>query len=418
MKLIKTSLKISQAYAWSALITLLILSSCSGKSDVELRRYPYLQSAMGDTLTVLWRTNKGAASSISLRPSDGEQWKTIQGETRTTNTGLIENEVILKGLLPNTKYEYKIHTDGDLLSSEIYSFNSPKISSDNSFTFFAVGDIGEPVEDQGQPDILGNALAKSVGKYDLGILLGDIVYPEGESEMYDENLFQHFTGVFPYVPVYTVLGNHDWHEPADNYMQEWKLPNNEHYYSFDYGQVHFIGLDSKNGEFHQFEEQKKWLENDLSKVPQSTQWIVVFLHHNGKSCTYKDDYPNVVELYPIFEAYGVDLVLNGHAHTYERLNPMKGNGEILQEFSGKSELKNLPGFLSITIGSGGKLRGVGSDPTPFEPSAEDCRHAGLLAKAVHDWAYLELSVDGKSIKGRAIATNTLEVVDSFELSKN
>ena len=418
MKIYALNLRFGQSLAWFILMPLIILYSCSKVSEVELKRHPYLQSAEGDSLSVLWRTNTGSSASVSYRPSGEDEWKTAQGEIRSTNAGLIENEVLLSNLLPNTRYEYQILTNGNPMSKDVYSFSSPRISSDSSFTFFAVGDIGEPVEEQGQPDILGNALARSVSQYDLGLLLGDIVYPEGESEMYDENLFKHFTEVFPYVPVYTVLGNHDWHEPEDNYMQEWKLPNNEHYYSFDYGQVHFIGLDSKNGEFHQFEEQKKWLESDLKDVPQSAQWIVVFLHHNGKSCTYKDDYPKVVELYPIFEEYGVDLVLNGHAHTYERLNPMDGRGEILQEFSGKSELENLPGFLSITIGSGGKLRGVGSDPTPFEPSAEDCRHPGLLAHAVHDWAYLELTVEGRRIRGRAIATNTLEVVDSFELSKD
>ena len=76
-------------------------------------------------------------------------------------------------------------------------------------------------------------------------------------------MFQYFGDIFPYVPVFTVLGNHDWYEPEENYIQEWKLPGNEHYYSFDHGNVHFVGLDTKNGELFEYEAQLEWLEDDL-----------------------------------------------------------------------------------------------------------------------------------------------------------
>ncbi len=338
------------------------------------------------------------------------EWASTEGITRRTNTGVIENEVTLTGLNPNKKVEYQIFTDGqELLKDQSLYFTSPVAVTDSVFSFYAVGDIGEPIEEHGTPDQLGIALSQYVDSFQFGLLLGDIIYPDGKSAVYDQNLFQYFREVFPYVPVFTVLGNHDWHEPEDNYMQEWKLPGNEHYYSFDHGKVHFIGLDTKNGEMYDYDRQIAWLKNDLANRREDLDWTIVFLHHNGKSCTYKHDYEGVVSLYPIFAEYGVDLVLNGHAHTYERLNPMNGEGEVVSSPDS--------GFISITVGSGGKLRGIGSDPNPWTPEPDSCRYPGLVAAYVHDWAFLSLEVDGKRLTGRAITTSDFQVVDAFEIGK-
>ena len=162
----------------------------------------------------------------------------------------------------------------------------------------------------------------------------------------------------------------------------------------------------------------EWLKNDLEAARGKANWIIVFLHHNGKSCTYKEDYANVVALYPLFEQYDVDLVLNGHAHTYERLNPMNGLGEVIPEYIGSNQDYRAPqGFISITVGSGGKLRGIGSDPKPFTPDPENCRHKDLVAHADHLWAFLKISVNGKQLKGQSYATEDLHLIDEFMIQK-
>ena len=381
-------------------------------------RKPYLQSAIGDSVSILWRTNEGTRSQVEYKQVDANQWMTVAGVTRKTNTKLIENEVTLKNLNASTIYQYRIFTDNQhLQEGEEFSFISPVEDQDSIFSFFAVGDVGEPVAEGGTPDLLGKALAKYVDSVSFGLLLGDIIYPDGKSEDYDKNLFDHFGEVFPYVPVFTILGNHDWHDPEENYIQEWKLPGNEHYYSFEAGNAHFIGLDTKNGELYEYDKQVEWLVQDLSKVTEDIDWKIVFLHHNGKSCTYKKDYEGVVSLYPIFDKYGVDLVLNGHAHTYERLNPMNGDGEVDLEGVDDTTYDHPTGFVSITVGSGGKLRGIGSDPKPFEPDPDACQYENLVAAYAHQWAFLKLSVEGKKITGRAISTENLNVIDQFEIVK-
>ncbi len=404
---------------WTTSLSIgLLLTACFScttyqqEKSITLLRSPYLQSAIADSMTILWRTDIGHSSKIAYKKAGTEDWAYVEGITRLTNTEVIENEVTLSGLPPDTRFEYQLFTnDIQLLEDKSFSFISPIAAQDSVFSFFAVGDIGEPVEEAGTPDQLGRALAQYVDSFRMGLLLGDIIYPDGKSEVYDQNLFQYFEEVFPYVPVFPVLGNHDWHEPEDNYIQEWKLPGNEHYYSFDYGNVHFIGLDTKNGEMYEFDKQVAWLENDLAQISEGQDWTIVFLHHNGKSCTYKDEYEGVVSLYPIFEKYQVDLVLNGHAHTYERLNPMNGRGEIVQP------PEVTPGFTSITVGSGGKLRGIGSDPKPWSPEPDSCKYPGLVAAYLHDWAFLALDINGKKLVGRAITTGDLKVVDRFEIDK-
>lgn len=404
----------------ATIAVLLGIWSCSSKKTlpVELIRRPYLQCALSDSVTVLWRTDTGSHCQVAFRPDTEVDWLYAQGTTRKTNTGLIENEVVLKGLEPDIRYEYRIFTeDQELMDMDSLWFHSPKTVSDTVLTFFAAGDVGEPIADGGTPDKLAKALASTLENQDFGVLLGDIVYPEGRSEVYDAHLFDHFGAVFPYVPLFTLLGNHDWHEPQDNYLQEWKLPHNEYYYSFDYANAHFTALDSKEGDFYEYEKQVTWLEEDL-KSAAGKDWRIVLLHHNGKSCTYKEDYERVIALYPLFEKYGVDLVLNGHAHTYERLNPMNGLGEVLPQYLENTDVYERPeGFISITVGSGGKLRGIGSDPTPYTPDPENCRHPQLVAAADHLWAYLQISIKGKTLEGKTIATEDLREVDHFVIRK-
>lgn len=399
-----------------AILSIALSYACSSSQQestpIQLMRKPYLQSALADSISILWRTDKGTEAKVAYKSASQEDWAFVKGITRPTNTNWVESVVTLTGLSPNTYYEYQIFVDKQqLLAEQALYFTSPVADQDSLFSFFAVGDIGEPVEESGTPDQLGKALAKYVDSVQFGLLLGDIIYPDGKSEDYDKNLFQYFGEVFPYVPTFPILGNHDWHEPEENYMKEWKLPGhgNGHYYSFNYGTIHFVGLDTKNGELHEYDKQVAWLEEDLANVPDKYDWKIVFLHHNGKSCTYKNDYEAVVSLYPIFEEYGVDLVLNGHAHTYERLNPMNGKGEVVAP--------EAPSFTSITVGSGGKLRGVGTDAKPFEPNPEDCRHPGLVAASVHDWVFLKLDVQGDKLIGTAFNTDELRGVDSFTIEK-
>jgi predicted phosphodiesterase len=399
-----------------------LLWACSRSragEPMNLVRQPYLQLAFADSTTILWRTSSGASAQVRYRAAGDKKWQTARGTTKATNTSVKENEVILTGLRPAMAYQYRIATDGREWRSKQYQFRSPVAATDTTFQFFAVGDIGEPVELEGTPQQLNDALLRGPQDFDLGLLLGDIVYPEGRSEQYDDRLFRHFTTYFPTTPVYPVLGNHDWHDPENNYFKEWKVPGDRHFYNFHYANAHFIALDSgPKGEIYDYDRQLAWLEAQLKNKRASDDWTIVYLHHNGKSCTYKEDYAGVMSLYPLFDRYDVDLVLNGHAHTYERLNPLNGQADVLPNYlKQKDRYLHPEGFISITIGSGGKLRGKIGDPTPFTPDPEQCRHPDLVARAVHDWIYLGVAISGKKLTATAYTTSDNAVVDRFVVEK-
>lgn len=392
----------------------------NSNSNTALLRQPYLQTALADSITVIWRTSAAYNCALAYRQEGSQEWKHINGQINPKRVGGFENQVNLRGLQPGKLYQYRLFTNGqELAQHQYYAFRAPK-PKDAPFSFFAVGDIGEPTTTQGKPDRLAAAIAQLEDRPDFGLLLGDLVYPNGASEGYDEHLFKHFEKVFSEVPTFVVPGNHDWMvDPAQNFEQEWKMPGNEHYYSFERGNALFIALDSKDGDFYQWEEQKAWLEKRLAQAQQQHyQWRIVMLHHNGKSCTYKKDTKKVIELYSLFTQYGIDLVLNGHAHTYERLNPIGAGGEVLpQGLHSTSSYGDLEGFISITVGSGGKLRGVGPNSPNFLAAPQSCRHSNLVAFSCHDWAFLRVKIDGDELLAEAISTLSGSVLDRFTINK-
>ena len=222
--------------------------------------------------------------------------------------------------------------------------------------------------------------------------------------------------MFKNTPFYLVPGNHDWFsDPENNFEKEWCLPNNEHYYSFTYSNALFIGLDSSNGGFFKREEQIKWLKQTLIANKGKQDWIILYLHHNGKTFTYKKYYQHVKSLYKIFADNNVDLVLNGHAHIYERLKPYDGEGNIDVAISNQAQYTNLKNrFISITIGAGGKINEKWkvdlNDP-------RNCKDGFIVAYAEHVPSFGLVSVNGKELNFEAINSLSGKMFDRFSISK-
>jgi 3',5'-cyclic AMP phosphodiesterase CpdA len=98
------------------------------------------------------------------------------------------------------------------------------------------------------------------------------------------------------------------------------------YYSFDWGNTHFVAIDSElyhGDRGSEPEEQKTFLVQDL--VASRKRWKVAFLHRSPYgSSRHGGDGRIREELEPIFVKYGVDLVFSGHDHVYERTVPIRG----------------------------------------------------------------------------------------------
>src|SRR3989344_2841602 len=200
--------------------------------------------------------------------------------------------------------------------------------ANNHFSFLVFGDSGSGSPEQ-------KALAKLMAKEDFNFILhtGDLAYQSGSTAEIQANVLDIYKNLLQNHPFYPTIGNHDYGTAnAQPYLDTWDLPrqtlneaDQERYYSFDIGNAHFISLDS-NTPLNQTDEASNtdmfdWLRADLTKAKaKGAEWTIVYFHHppfsSGKN--HGEDKRVQEKLVPVFEEYGVDLVLGGHEHNYER----------------------------------------------------------------------------------------------------
>ncbi|MCH8044515.1 MAG: metallophosphoesterase, partial [Planctomycetes bacterium] len=199
---------------------------------------------------------------------------------------------------------------------------------------------------------------------DYVITVGDNNYALGEASTIDDNIgkhYQEFIGNYqgsfgtgsPSNRFFPALGNHDWETAgAQPYLDYFDLPGsglsnssgNERYYDFVQGPVHFFALDSDSREPDgqtSTSTQAQWLEQQLAASTAPFQ--VVYMHHAPYSSA--EHGSNATLQWP-FEQWGVDAVLAGHDHSYERLD-IGGLPYFVNGVGGHS----LRSFPTITAGS-------------------------------------------------------------------
>jgi 3',5'-cyclic AMP phosphodiesterase CpdA len=176
------------------------------------------------------------------------------------------------------------------------------------------------------------------------LILGDVAYEDGTLEQFEHNVFDVYQDLFRSFPVFPISGNHEY-ETADAaaFREVFVLPENggpagvERWYSYDWGPIHFVALDTElvNAE------QQAWLDADLAATTQP--WKVVYLHKPPfSSGVHGSDLAVRDRFVPTFVRHGVQLVLAGHDHDYERTDV-------------------LDGITYVVSGGGGRgTRGVGS----------------------------------------------------------
>jgi 3',5'-cyclic AMP phosphodiesterase CpdA len=223
-------------------------------------------------------------------------------------------------------------------SSEMCRFRTAPTGEASRFAFAVIGDSG-----RGRKNQLAVAALLERLKPDLILHTGDVVYPSGEDRHYDRRFFVPYRRLLKEVPIFPVLGNHDLEK--DNgaaYLNNFHPPRNDprntgRYYSFDWGNAHFIALDSElyyEDDSSSPEEQKAWLERDLSKTRQP--WKMVYLHRPMYSSSkHGSDEKIRKDLEPILVRHEVDMVFSGHDHAYERTVTIRGVTYIVSGGGGK-----------------------------------------------------------------------------------
>jgi acid phosphatase type 7 len=265
---------------------------------------------------------------VSQHPASGvvEYGKTPELGRKETDPRVRRRQVVaLAGLDPGSTYHYRVGGVGG--SSPTGRFRTAPVGDDSQFSFAVVGDSGSG----GKGQLAVAALLERL-RPDLVLHTGDVIYPAGQERHYDRRFFAPYRNLIKTVPLFPVLGNHDVRKGngaafLENFHPPLGSPGStKRYYSFDWGNTHFVALDSElyhGDRGSNPEEQRDFLERDLATTRK--RWKVAFLHRSPYGSSRHGGDERVREdLEPLFVKHGADLVFSGHDHVYERTVPITG----------------------------------------------------------------------------------------------
>lgn len=294
--------------AYFVISILIITSSMQIKgnlsNDVSIIIGPYPQNTDMYSTNIIWQTNI-KTNNNSVHFGLTSECNQIVNKNNLTDF----HKIMLYNLKNSTKYYYKVISDG--IESNIYNFFT--LFEDNkSFKFLVYGDT------RGVWDNWKNAslVAKKIEKEQLNFALhtGDFV-KDGRVinqwiDFFSISKFIHNCTIYP------ILGNHEYY--GISYFQYFSIPDNNYWYSFDNGPIHFIGLDSNKRNLYNLN-QTIWLIKDLIK--NDKPFTIVYFHHPPYSSgNHGSTYSIRLIWKPIFSYFNIDIVFNGHDHCYERGN--------------------------------------------------------------------------------------------------
>lgn len=347
----------------------------AGKALVkpQLIRGPYLQVATTNSMVVRWRTDAFARSRVRYGTVAGNLDKMADDSALST-----EHLVKLTGLKPGTKYYYSIGGMKDILQGDENNYFYTLPVAGSSEAVIRVGAFGDCGNNSINQRNVRNAFVKYLGDdyMNAWILLGDNSYPDGADAELQAKFFNIYKDdLLKKYPLFPAPGNHDYHDIEFSaavaqrtkevaYYQNFSMPqegesggvasHTKSFYSFDIGNVHFLSLDSygKENDLRMYDTlgpQVQWVKQDL-EANTNRQWVVAYWHHPPytKGSHNSDGVGELAKIREnfirILERYGVDLVLCGHSHDYERSGLLKGH------YGNEASFNAAEHFLSASTG--------------------------------------------------------------------
>ncbi len=324
-----------------------------------LDRAPYLQSTTHNSTIVVWTTDVAAASEVRYGTSLANL-----DQVAVSAAAVTQHEIKISALQPNTRYYYSVGSAGNVLEgadADHYFETSPTVGTRKKFRTWIVGDSGNGSSRQ---MAVRDSMLSFVGAYrpHMYLHMGDMAYNTGTTTEFTNWFFGIYPTVLRNTTVWPTLGNHEGSSSDSGtqtgpYYTAYVLPKageagglssgTEAYYSFDYANVHFIVLDSHDSPRTPAGAMLTWMKADLEATNQ--EWIIAYWHHPPytKGSHNSDTESQLIEMrqnaLPILEAGGVDLVLAGHSHIYERsylidgayATPTTATGHIVDSGDGK-----------------------------------------------------------------------------------
>jgi len=398
--------------------------------SISITRGPYMTVAKNNSITIQWKTNASCNSEVTYGTSPGALTKTINDPNSSTS-----HTLTLQNLFPNTKYYYSIGTIGNAIqaTSQNYFYTAPDENDTIPLRFWVTGDFGNGSSTQ---LAVKNSFANftSGQKINGWLWLGDNAYSNGTDQEYQTKVFDVYPNQFKNIPVFPAPGNHDYAQSGYQstaslginfpYFSIFNIPTNsgtEKYYSTNYGNVHFVALDSYGSYNSSSSAMYQWLENDLSNNTQ--QWTVVYFHHApfSKGSHNSDDSPEMYDMrnniIPLLESNGVDLVLSGHSHSYERSQFIKGHFGVENTFNSAYVVQPGAGPYTKTSRMGaGTIYAVCGVSGSVSSTTSGYPHNAMYYSNVSDHGSLILDFSGTSLTGQFL-TSSGAIKDNFTIIK-
>jgi acid phosphatase type 7 len=426
-------------------------------------RGPYPQMATTSGVTLVWRTRGSmvpevrvgtvpAALQMTFSMDRTAARRTVPDGPSTPGfnplhsapTGTTQFETAITGLNPDTKYYYGIYDGGKLLTPNDGSccFTTlPEPGADRPCTFWIVGDSG--VATASQRAVLSAFLKwreRTRANVDFYMHVGDMAYNKGLDTEFQYGFFEIYADTLRGLTCWPAMGNHEGGTSKGfvglgPYYDAYVCPKNaecggtpsgmEAYYSWDFGRIHFICLDSHDLSRKADGEMAQWLKADLEKT--MADWIIAYWHHPPytKGSHDSDKEKDLIEMrkhiMPIIESRGVDLVLTGHSHIYERSfmldgayqTPSVAENVVVDDGTGGPEkpYRKRPGIhpndgtLQIVAGHGGQALSRKERPHP------------LMARSIMEWGSVIVEVAGNKLTATMLNADGRER-DTVQIVKN
>lgn len=391
-------------------------------AQVSLVKGPYLQIGTPGSIIIKWQTNIVTNTKCSYGTNSASLNLSYQNNSADTI-----HEAFLSGLMPYQKYYYSIGSSTLTIQGDTtnYFVTSPVQGTPGQYRFWVTGDCGN--NSINQIEVRNKYLAYNSNKHTDGwLLLGDNAYFNGLDGEYNTNFFAHYqTNIMKHTVLWPSPGNHDYANSLLNqnshsiaYYSVFNLPTNgeaggvwsgtEAFYSYNYGNVHFVSLDSYGHELNQFRlfdtlgPQVTWLKQDLAS--NTLPWVVVYFHHPPYSMgSHNSDTEGELDsirknLVRILERHNVDFVFSGHSHSYERSKLM--NGHFGYENSFNPAIYHLSTSSALYNGSANScpyIKNNGSKGTVYIVSGSAGSMGGQQASFPHDAMCYSNTTEGGSL---------------------
>ena len=210
------------------------------------------------------------------------------------------------------------------------------------------------------------------------------------------------------------IGNHD--DTSSTLLNQYldRFHMNHQYHAFDYSNAHFLILSTEQVSSST---QLSFAKKDLAAAAadSGTDWIIVMMHRplytspnlHGAEAAMRDKY------HPLFDQYGVDLVLYGHNHSYERSYPLKydkvsPSSPIIASKETTTYATDPKGPIFMTIGTGGQSLYDYSGKASYIIKQQDDR-----------FGFLDVSISGTHLRAKyfTINSDSIVVADTFTITK-